>query len=177
MAGSAAGTGQLKKHDRPDDFRHASPGHRSLGFLGQFRDDQSVEVTGVDPMRSLSTLAFTTILSLSFLHLLPGSAAHASGRLQVGGYDPETGNAAVISGGYHSQTGARYGRAAGYDAATGTYAGTTRFYNPSTGEGFTTSTEARHGSGVTSTLHTVNQGSYSCTVSQSVPAHCAEISY
>lgn len=177
MAGSAAGPGQLKKHDRPDDFRHASSGHGSLGFLGQFRDDQSVEVTGVDPMRSLSTLAFTTILSLSLINLIPASAAYASGRVRVGGYDPETGNAAVIRGGYDSQTGARYGRAAGYDASTQTYAGTTRFYNPSTGEGFTTTTEASRGSGVTSTIHTVNQGSYSCTASQTLPAHCVELSY
>ncbi len=127
-------------------------------------------------MRSLSTLAFTTILSLSVIHLLPGSAANASGRLRVGGYNPETGNAAVIRGGYDSQTGARYGHAAGYDASTQTYAGTTRFYNPSTGEGFTTTTEASRGSGVTSSIYTVNQGSYSCTVSQTLPAHCAEIS-
>jgi hypothetical protein len=103
-------------------------------------------------------------------------AAHAGGRIRVSGYDEETGDAAVIRGGYNSETGARYGRAATYDADAETYSGSTRFYNPSTGEGFTTTTDATKGSGVESTINTVNQGSYTCSASKELSAHCEEIS-
>jgi hypothetical protein len=133
-------------------------------------DDQNVDSKGCLPMR------FTQSLPLVVLVMMTVAApSYAGGVIRVGGSNPNTGNAGVLRAGYHSETGARYVRAGGYNAATGTYTGGTRAYNPTTGQGFTTTTTAAQGSGITTTINTLNKGSYTCTVSQTIPGHCVEL--
>ncbi len=123
-----------------------------------------------------STQAFTLTVTVVMSVLCLSAPAFAGGRFRASGYNPETGDAATTGGGYSSETGSRWGQTGVYDASTETYTGTTRAYNPATGEGFTTSTSATRGAGVTTTVHTINNGSYECAVSQTLPAHCNELS-
>lgn len=127
----------------------------------------------------MNSIKTTLISGIAALALLVPATTEAAPSFRVGGaaYNPETGNSARASAGYHSPTGSRYGRRSGYDASTQTYQGNTRAYNPSTGQGFTSSTTATRGSGINSSINTVNNGSYECSVSQDLPAHCVQISY
>ncbi len=127
-------------------------------------------------MNLIKTAFISTIAALTLTAPLTAAAAPS---FRVGGtaYNPETGNAARSSAGYHSPTGSRYGRRSSYDASTQTYQENTRAYNPSTGQGFTSNTTATKGSGVNSSINTLNNGSYECSISQDLPAHCVETSY
>ncbi len=123
-------------------------------------------------MRSYQAIAITTAAALAFFSLATPAQA---GGFRVGATNPETGDAGVVTAGFNPETGARWGRARGFDASTGTYSSRTRAFNPSTGEGFTTSTTAAEGSGVTTVVNTVNNGSYECSVSRALPAFCTEL--
>ncbi len=123
-------------------------------------------------MRSNTVLTLTTVAALALFSLATPAQA---GGVRLSATHPETGDAGVVRAGYNPETGARWSQARGYDASTNTYAGTTRAYNPATGEGFTTSTTAAEGSGITTVVNTVNNGSYECSVSRDLPAFCAEM--
>jgi hypothetical protein len=113
---------------------------------------------------------------LASLAILAPTAAEAAPYLHfnLGGYNPETGNAGRMAGGYNPSSGARYFRAGGYDASTGNFGATSRFYNPSTGQGAALVTEGVRGSGFTSTINTLQNGSYSCSASVSQPFNCVQ---
>lgn len=122
------------------------------------------------------TLKATLLSTIAALALITPAVAEASpsGRASVQFFNPETGNAGRIGGFYNRETGARSFRAWGYDASTDTYQGGTRAYDPSTGKGFTTSTQAARGSGITTTINTLNNGSYTCSISRDLPGRCVE---
>ncbi len=124
----------------------------------------------------MNTLKTTLLSGIAALALITPTVAEAapSGRANFGVYNPETGRGGRIAGSYNRETGARSFRARGYDAAAGTYGGTTRYYDPSTGQGLTTRTEAARGSGITTTLNTLNSGSYTCSISRDLPGRCVE---
>lgn len=127
-------------------------------------------------MNSIKTACISAIAA--FALILPTTAEAAPAvRVSATGINSSTGNAARVTGGYNSNTGARYGRGGSYNASTQSYHGSTRAYNPSTGNGFTSSTSAAYGSGVNTSINTVNNGSYECQVSQDLPAHCVQTSY
>lgn len=142
----------------------------ALGICHGFGDDKDVKVKGVLPMRLIQSLPLVVLVVMSF-----AAPSYAGGSIRVGGSNPNTGNAGVVRAGYNSETGARYVRGGGYNASTGTYTGGTRAYNPATGEGFTSTTTATKGSGATTTVNTLNNGSYTCTISQTSPGHCVEL--
>lgn len=122
---------------------------------------------------NIKTALVSSITALAFL--LPSAVEAAPAfRVRVGGYNPETGNAGRVVGGYNNETGARSFRARGYDASTQTYRGATRAFDPSTGEGFSTTTQATRGVGATTTVNTLNNGSYTCSVSPDMPYQCVE---
>ncbi len=116
-------------------------------------------------MRSTQALALTLIVVLSAFTL--SAPAHAGGRVRARGYNPETGNAAPTGGGYHTESGSRWGQSSYYDASAETYTGSSGAYNPSTDQGFMTSTTATRGEGATTTVDTVNNGSYEFSASRS----------
>lgn len=120
----------------------------------------------------------TLLISSLAIALLTPTAAEATPSFRTSGaaYNPETGNAARSSAGYHSSTGSRYVRGSSYDADAQTYQGNTRAYTPSSNQGFTSNTTATSGSGINSSINTINNGSYECSVSQDLPAHCIETS-
>ncbi len=115
-------------------------------------------------MRSTQALTLTLSVVLSALAL--SAPAYAGGRVRASGYNPETGNAVTMGGGYHAESGARWGQSSYYDADSQTYTGTSGAYNPSTDQGVTTSTTATRGEGTTTTVDTVNNGSYEFSASR-----------
>lgn len=123
-------------------------------------------------MNTLTTALLSSLIALSLI--APTAQAAPTFRVSGSAYNPETGDAGRASGAYNSTTGARYNRFSTYDNETSTYTGSTRAYNPSTEQGFTSTTTAAQGSGVNSTVNTVENGSYTCVVSQSDPFHCTE---
>lgn len=127
----------------------------------------------------MNTLKTALLSSIAALALITPTAAEAAPSFRVGGvtYNPETGNAVRASAGYHSPTGSRYVRGADYDASTQTYRGSTQAYTPTTGQGFTSNTSATNGSGVNTSIYTLNNGSYECSLPQDLPAHCIQTSY
>lgn len=127
-------------------------------------------------MNSIKTAFISGIAALA-LFVPTAAEAAPSFRVSATGVNSSTGTAARVSGGYNSNTGARYGHGGSYNASTQSYHGSTRAYNPSTGNGFTSSTSAAYGSGVNTSVNTVNNGSYECQVSQDLPAHCVQTSY
>lgn len=139
-------------------------------------EDQDVEIEKEHTMNSIKTGFIAGIAALALV--IPATAEAApSFRFRASGVNPNTGNGARVAGGFNSQTGARFVRGGGYNASTQTFQSGTRAYNPSTGQGFTSNTTAARGSGITTTVNTVNNGSYSCSVSQALPANCTETSF
>ncbi len=115
-------------------------------------------------MPSAKALTLTVTVLMSALCL--SAPAYAGGRVRASGYNPETGNAATTGGGYHAESGSRWGQSSYYDASTQTYTGRSGAYNPSTNQGYSTSRTATRGVGATTTVDTVNNGSYEFSASR-----------
>ncbi len=124
----------------------------------------------------MRTISGALLSGIAILALLAPTAAEAAPyyRFNLGGYNPDTGNAGRVAGGYDPSTGARLFRAGGYDASTGNFGATTRFLNPSTGQGATVVTQGVRGSGFTSTINTLQNGNYTCSASVSQPLSCVQ---
>lgn len=120
-----------------------------------------------------TSMMLSCLIALALVLATPVEAAPRF-RASIGGFNPDTGNFGRVAGGVNRDTGARYLRASRYDAATGTFQRSTRAFNPSTGQGFTANTTAAQGAGLTTNINTVNNGSYTCTVSRGLPTQCIE---
>lgn len=127
-------------------------------------------------MPGSKTLVLTGILAATLLSI-PTADAEPFFRVRVRGANPDTGNAGSASATYNPATGNRTVRARSVDTTTGTYTGTTRYFNRITGQGGTTSTSITRGSGATTTVNTLENGSFECSISQDLPANCVQFEY
>lgn len=127
----------------------------------------------MNSLKLIQTLLISGTMTLALL--IPTAAeAQPTFRARVSGVNPNTGNFGRISGGYRNATGSRFFRAGGYNPTTGTYQGGTRAFNPTTGQGFTSTTTGIRGQGLTSTINTLNNGSYVCTFSRGSRGQCLQ---